>query len=455
VLVQLGCTMLTTAPMMCIGGIAMALLQDASLAWLLVVSVPVLAVFNYWIVLHMLPLFGGTQKLIDDINRMMRDQLSGIRVIRAFTRESFERERFERANLALSGQRLEAGNWQVLMTPITLLTINVSSVAVIWFGGLRIDAGQMQVGSLIAFLTYFMQILWAVVTGTLVLIMVPRASVSAERIAEVMSTRSAIKNPAIPEGPRSANGVVRLVGASFRYPGAERPVLQDISFTALPGTFSAIVGSTGSGKSTVISLICRLYDVSSGAVLVDGVDVRDYGNERLWSTIGLVPQRAYLFSGTVADNLRVGKADATEDEMWEALTVASAEGFVRAHQAGLQMAVAQGGKNFSGGQRQRLAIARAVIRRPAVYLFDDPFSELDVHTEARIRTALRKVCSDATVIVVAQRISTVLEANKVIAIDDGRVIGHGTHESLLAECPTYADFADSQAMEVGTRERTT
>jgi ATP-binding cassette subfamily B multidrug efflux pump len=455
VLVQLGCTMLTTAPMMCVGGIAMALLQDASLAWLLVVSVPVLAVFNYWIVSHMLPLFGGTQTLIDDINRMMRDQLSGVRVIRAFTRESLERDRFERANLALSGLRMEAVNWQVLMSPITMLTINVSSVAVIWFGGLRIDAGQMQVGSLIAFLSYFMLILWAVVSATLVLIMVPRASVSADRIAEVLTTRTAIKDPAIPKGPWSVNGVVRLIGASFRYPGAERPVLQDISFTALPGTTTAIVGSTGSGKSTLISLICRLYDVSSGAVFVDGVDVRDYGTGRLWPTIGLVPQRGYLFSGTVADNLRVGKADATDDEMWEALMAASAADFVRAHQAGLHMPVAQGGKNFSGGQRQRLAIARAVIRRPAVYLFDDPFSELDVHTEARIRTALREVCADATVIIVAQRISTVREANRVIAIDDGRVIGDGTHESLLSDCPAYADFADSQAMEVGSRERTT
>ena len=453
VLVQLGCTMLTTAPIMCIGGIVMALHQDAGLSWLLVVSIPVLAAADYWIVSHMLPLFGSMQKLVDDINRIMRDQLSGIRVIRAFTRESFERERFGRANLAVSNRRLMAVNWQVLMTPITMLTINVSSVAVIWFGGLRIDAGQMQVGSLIAFLAYFMQILWAILTATLILIMVPRASVSAERITEVLSTTTAIKSPAIPKRPRTVKGVVRLVGASFCYPGADRPVLQNVSLTALPGTTTAIVGSTGSGKSTVISLICRLYDVTSGSVLVDGVDVRDYDTEQLWSAVGLVPQRGYLFSGTVADNVRIGKADATNDEMWEALMVASAEGFVRAHQDGLQMPVAQGGINFSGGQRQRLAIARAVIRRPAVYLFDDPFSALDVHTDACVRAALRKVSANATVIIVAQRISTVIKADRVIVIDGGRVVGVGTHESLLADCPAYAELADSQAMEAGTRGR--
>jgi ATP-binding cassette, subfamily B, multidrug efflux pump len=453
VLVQLGCTMLITAPIMCIGGIVMALHQDAGLSWLLVVSIPVLAVVDYWIVSHMLPLFHSMQKLVDDINRIMRDQLSGIRVIRAFTRESFERERFGRANLAVSSRRLMAVNWQVLMTPITMFTINVSSVAVIWFGGLRINAGQMQVGSLIAFLAYLMQILWAVLTATLILIMVPRASVSADRITEVLSTTTAIKSPPIPKRPPTVQGVVRLVGASFCYPGADRPVLQNVSLTALPGTTTAIVGSTGSGKSTAISLICRLYDVTSGSVLVDGVDVRDYDTEQLWSAVGLVPQRGYLFSGTVADNLRIGKADATDDEMWEALMVASAEGFVRAHQDGLQMPVAQGGINFSGGQRQRLAIARAVIRRPPVYLFDDPFSALDVHTDARVRTALREVSANATVIIVAQRISTVIEADRVIVIDDGRVVGDGTHESLLSDCPTYAEFADSQAMEAGTQGR--
>lgn len=452
-LVQLGCIMLIAAPIMCVGGIVMALHQDAGLSWLLLVSVPVLVVANYWIVSHMLPLFRSMQTLVDDINRIMRDQLSGVRVIRAFTRERFEREQFRRANLAVSTQWLMAVNWQVLMSPITMVTINVSSVAVIWFGGLRIEAGQTQVGSVIAFLSYFMQILWAVLTATLILTMVPRASVSAERITEVLSTSAAIKSPAKARRPWTVNGVVRLVGASFCYPGADRPVLENVSLTALPGTTTAIVGPTGSGKSTVISLICRLYDVTSGSVLVDGIDVRDYDTDQLWSSIGLVPQRGYLFSGTVADNLRIGKADATDDDMWEALRVASADGFVRAHQDGLQMPVAQGGTNFSGGQRQRLAIARAVIRRPAVYLLDDPFSALDVNTDAQVRSALREVSGNATIIVVAQRISTAAEADRVIVIDNGRVVGEGTHESLLADCPAYAEFADSQSVIAGAGGR--
>jgi ABC-type multidrug transport system fused ATPase/permease subunit len=308
----------------------------------------------------------------------------------------------------------------------------------------------MQVGSLIAFLSYFMQILMAVLMATMLLMMLPRASVCAERITEVLSTRVAVGNPSAPVFPAGGvSGLVRLDGATFSYPGADRPVLQDISLTALPGTITAVVGSTGSGKSTLVSLICRLYDVTGGAVLVDGVDVRDYDIERLWSAIGLVPQRGYLFSGTVADNLRYGKADATEDEMWEALRVADADGFVRAHDDGLQMRVAQGGINFSGGQRQRLAIARAVIRRPAIYLFDDAFSALDLHTDARVRAALREVSADSTLIVVAQRISTIAQADQVIVVDDGRVVGAGVHDSLVADCPTYAEFVDSQSLGAG------
>jgi ATP-binding cassette, subfamily B, multidrug efflux pump len=445
-LVQLTCTMLITAPIMCIGGIFMAVHQDAGLSWLLLISVPVLAVANYWIVSQLLPIFRGMQKLIDNINRVMREQLSGIRVIRAFAREPFERARFAEANQALSNTALAAGRWQALMLPVTTLVINISSVALIWFGGLRIDNGHMQVGSLIAFLSYFMQILMAVLLATFILILVPRASVCAERITEVFSTTTAITSPEHPIRPAAVNGVIRLDAATFCYPGADRPVLQDVSLTALPGTTTAIVGSTGSGKSTLVSLICRLYDVTDGSVLVDGIDVRDYDTEQLWSALGLVPQRGYLFFGTVADNLRYGKADATDDEMWEALRVASADGFVRANADGLEMRVAQGGINFSGGQRQRLAIARAVIRRPAVYLFDDAFSALDVHTDARVRAALREKSADATVIIVAQRISTVSLADQVIVIDDGKVVGAGTHESLLAECPTYAEFVDSQSL---------
>lgn len=450
VLIQMTTTILVTAPIMCVGGIIMAIHQDAGLSWLLLVSVPVLALSNYWIVSRMLPIFRSMQRLIDGINRVMREQLSGIRVIRAFARESFEQDRFAVANAAVSNTALAAGRWQALMLPVTTLTINISSVALIWFGGLRIDTGHMQVGSLIAFLSYFMQILMAVLMATLILVMLPRASVCAERITEVLGTQTAISSPPSPQRPDGGiRGVVTLENATFRYPGAERPVLEDVSLTARPGTTTAIVGSTGSGKSTLVALICRLYDVTDGAVRVDGIDVRDYDTETLWSTLGLVPQRGYLFSGTVADNLRYGKADATEDDMWSALRVAAAEDFVRAHPDGLNMRVAQGGINFSGGQRQRLAIARAVIRQPAIYLFDDAFSALDVHTDARVRAALREVSADATVIIVSQRISTVAHADNIVVIDGGRVVGAGTHDALLAGCATYAEFADSQSVGAG------
>jgi ABC-type multidrug transport system fused ATPase/permease subunit len=434
----------------------MAIHQDAGLSWLLLVSVPILGVVNYQVISRTMPLLRSMQKLIDTINRVMRDQLAGVRVVRAFGREHVERERFAQANLALSNTALTAGNWQALTLPVTTLTINVSGVALIWFGGLRVDSGQMQVGSLIAFLAYFMQILMAVSLVTMLLTALPRASVCAERITEVLSTRPAINRQDNPQNPmfptRGVAGVVRLVGATFRYPGAEQPVLQDVSLTAVPGTITAVVGATGSGKSTLVSLICRLYDVTAGAVLLDGVDVRDYDTERLWSAIGLVPQRGYLFSGTVADNLRYGAAPGqvvTDEEMWEALRVAAADGFVFAHDDGLQMPVAQGGINFSGGQRQRLAIARAVIRRPAVYVFDDAFSALDVHTDAMVRASLREISADSTVIIVAQRISTVMQADQIVVMDGGRVVGSGTHDSLLVDCPAYVEFVDSQSLGVG------
>jgi ATP-binding cassette subfamily B protein len=438
---------------MSVGGIFLATRQGAGLSWLLLVSVPVLAVANYWIIWHMLPIFRSMQKLIDTINRVLREQLSGVRVVRAFTREPFERDRFSQASRALSDAALTAGNWQALMLPVNTLVINVSSVALIWFGGLRIDGGQMRVGSLIAFLSYFTQILTAVLMATMELIILPRASVCADRITEVLVVIPEIRSPTNPRHPPPGMpGVVRLDGATFRYPGADRPVLQDVSLTARPGTITAIVGSTGSGKSTLVSLICRLHDVTAGAVLIDDVDVRDYDIERLWASIGLVPQRGYLFSGSVADNLRYGAAPdqvVTEVQMWEALRIAAADDFVAAHGDGLATRVAQGGSNFSGGQRQRLAIARAVIRRPSIYLFDDAFSALDVRTDARVRASVQKIDVEATIIIVAQRISTVAQADQVIVVDDGRVVGAGTHESLLADCPTYLEFVDSQSVSAG------
>ena len=443
-------TVLVTAPIMCIGGIAMAIHQDAGLSWLLLVSVPVLAIGNYLIVARMLPVFRSMQRRIDTINRVLREELSGIRVVRAFTREPFEQQRFAEANHAVSDAALVAGRWQALMLPVTTLTINISSVALIWFGGKGIDAGRMQVGSLIAFLSYFMQILMAVLMATLVLVILPRAAVCAERITEVLDTRTALASPSSPRRPAGAiQGVLALDGVTFSYPGAELPVLQDVTFTAHPGTTTAIIGGTGSGKSTLVSLMSRLHDVTSGSVRVDDIDVRDYDTEYLWSSMGLVPQRGYLFSGTVADNLRYGKADASDEEMWAALRVAAADEFVRTHPDGLGMRIAQGGVNVSGGQRQRLAIARAVIRKPAIYVFDDALSALDVHTDTRVRSALQEVSAESTVIIVAQRISTVTHADQIVVLDGGRVVGIGTHKTLIGECPMYAELVDSQWVDAG------
>ena len=450
VLVQMSTTVLVSAPIMCVGGIIMAIHQNAGLSWLLVVSIPVLALSNFWIVSRMQPIFRSMQRLIDGINRVLREQLSGIRVIRAFTREPFEEARFAEANRAISETALSAGRWKALMLPVTTLTINVSSVALIWFGGLRIDAGHMQVGSLIAFLSYFMQILAAVLMATIIAVMLPRASVCAERIGEVLATEPRVTSPPIPRQAAHPRGAVTLRDVTFRYPGAERPVLEGISFDAAPGSTTAIVGGTGSGKSTCVGLISRLLDVTAGTVSVDDIDVRDYDTERLWSAFGLVPQRGYLFSGTVAENLSYGKVDATEDEMWAALRVAQAERFVRANPDQLSMRIAQGGRNLSGGQRQRLAIARAVIRRPAVYLFDDSFSALDVHTETDVRAALGRVSAESTVIIVAQRISTVMHADQIVVLDQGSVAGIGTHETLLAHCAPYRQFAESQAVEAAS-----
>jgi ATP-binding cassette subfamily B protein len=447
VVVQVTSTVLITVPIMCVGGVFMSIRQNAGLSWLLLVSVPLLALASYLIISRMLPLFESLQKLIDNINRVMREQLSGIRAIRVFARERFEQERFAKANRDVFVTALAAGRWQVLMLPVTVLVIDLSSVALIWFGGLRIGAGRMQVGSLIAFLSYFLLILISVLMAMAFLELLPRASVCAGRINEVLSTSPAITSPRDHKRPAyGIDGIVRLDNVAFRYPGADHSALRNVSLTALPGTVTAIIGKSGSGKSTLVSLICRFYDVTAGAVLVDGIDVRDYDPEQLWSAIGLVPQRGYLFSGTVADNLRFGRPGASDAEMWEALRVAAADDFVREHPDGLQMQLSQGGVNLSGGQRQMLAIARAVMNRPAIYLFDDAFSALDVHTDARVRTSLREAAPDSTMIIVAQRISTVSAVDQIVVLDHGEVIGIGTHDSLLADCPAYTELSELQSL---------
>ena len=445
--VQTTSTVLITVPIICVGGVFMAIRQDVVLSWLLVVSLPLLAGAGYAIVARMLPIFGSMQSLIDDINRVIGEQISGVRVIRAFTRERYEKDRFANSNRAVTSAAIAVGRWQVLMLPVTSLFINVSSVALIWFGGARIDSGQMQIGSLTAFLSYFMQILTAVMMATVFMQILPRGSVCAMRIGELLSVTPTITNPRNPQRPAyGIEGVVDLDAVTFRYPGSDSPALQNVSLTALPGTVTAIVGSSASGKSTLVSLICRFYDVTFGSVLVDGIDVRDYDPEVLWSSIGLVPQRCHLLPGTVADNLRFGRPEASDSEMWEALRIAAADDFVRAHPDGLKMEVGESGVNISGGQRQMLAIARAVISRPAIYLFDDAFSALDVHTDARVRASLSEVVADSTVIIVAQRLSTVIEVDQVVILDEGRMLGVGTHESLMAECPAYAELAALQSM---------
>jgi len=443
-LVLLTCTLMVAAPIMCVGGIVMALKQDVGLAWLIALSVTVLVVAIGLIVTRMIPQFRRMQKRIDAVNLVLREQITGIRVVRAFVREPVERERFGVANAELTDTALRVGRLMALMFPTVMLVMNVSSVAVLWFGSLRIDAGEMQIGSLTAFLSYLVQILMSIMMATFMLVLVPRAAVCAERLTEVLDTESTVVPPAAPLTGVPVTGHVELRGASFRYPGAEDPVLQDISFTAVAGRTTAIIGSTGSGKTTLLSLVPRLFDATEGSVLVDGVDVRELAPEELHSRIGLVPQKAYLFSGTVASNLRYGKEDATDEELWEALRIAQADDFVRALAEGLEAPVAQGGTNFSGGQRQRLAIARAVVRRPSIYLFDDSFSALDLGTDARLRAALRPITRESTVLVVAQRVSTIVDADQILVLDDGRIVGLGTHDELVAGCPTYAEIVDSQ-----------
>jgi ATP-binding cassette subfamily B protein len=437
-------TMLIAAPIMMVGGIFMALREDIGLAWLIAVTVVVLVVIIAFLLSHMVPGFRVMQRRLDTVNKVLREQITGIRVVRAFVREPIETERFGEANTDLTNVSITVGRWMAAIFPAVMLVMNFSSVAVLWFGGLRVDAGAMQIGSLTAFLSYLVQILMAVMMSTFMLMLLPRASVSADRIGEVLDTEPSVVPP--------TDGVTKLVRHStlefedvgFRYPGAGHPVLSGITFTAQPGQTTAIIGSTGAGKSTLVNLIPRLFDATEGRVLVDGVDVKNIDPDTLWDRIGLVPQKVYLFSGTVASNLRYGKPDATEEEMWKSLEIAQARDFVEAMPEGLEAPISQGGTNVSGGQRQRLAIARALIRRPELYLFDDSFSALDVATDARLRHALTGVTADSTVIIVAQRVATIIEADQIVVLEDGGIAGLGTHDELLETCTAYAEIVDSQ-----------
>ena len=439
-------TILVAAPVMMVGGVIMALREDVQLSGLLLVVVPVLAAILGFAIVRLRPLFGSMQKRIDAINRIMREQITGIRVIRAFVRDTHERERFAGANADLMTVAVGVGRMMALIFPSVFLVMNVSSVAVLWFGGHRIDQGPMLVGSLVAFLSYLMQILVAVMMAVMMFMLVPRAEVSADRITEVMRTSSTVVPPVEPITVLPGRGHLELRDVGFSYPRATDPVLRGVSFVAAPGEMTAIIGSTGSGKTTLLQTIPRLYDVTEGAVLVDGVDVRELGLDTLWGAIGLVPQKPYLFSGTVASNLRYGKEDATDDEVWHALEVAQAAEFVTA-MGGLDAEITQGGTNVSGGQRQRLAIARALVRRPEIYLFDDSFSALDFATDAALRAALAPETRDATVIVVAQRVSTIRYADRIVVLDDGVVVGTGTHPELMATNETYREIVLSQVTE--------
>jgi ATP-binding cassette subfamily B multidrug efflux pump len=443
-LVMLTFSMLVAAPIMMIGGVLMAVREDIGLSWLMLVSVPALVVVVGLVVRATVPGFRLMQGRIDTVNRVLREQLSGIRVVRAFVREPDEIRRFAQANVDLTQTALRVSRLMVVIAPSVTLILNASSVAVLWFGSARIDSGAIQIGALTAFLSYLMQILGSVMMAMVMLIMVPRAAVCAERIQEVLHTRSSVPPPSEPVTEFTRRADLEFRDVSFQYQGAVAPVLRDISFRATAGTTTAIVGSTGVGKTTLVSLIPRLIDVTAGAVRVDGVDVREVEPDLLRQRIGLVPQRSYLFSGTVASNLRYGRPEATDEELWAALEVAQARDFVEQLSDGLATPVAQGGTTLSGGQRQRLAIARALVRRPEIYLFDDSFSALDRGTDARLRAALRPFTADAAVVIVAQRVSTVMTADQILVLDDGVVVGLDQHDQLLATCPTYREIVESQ-----------
>lgn len=442
-LVLMTLNFMVSTPIMCIGGIIMALREDVGLSWLVWVSVPVLFVVVAILVYLLMPLFRRMQNQVDDINGVLREQITGIRVIRAFVREPFETDRYADANRALTETSVKVGNLFVIMTPAIMMILHLATAAVLWFGGHRVDAGQMEVGSLTAFLQYLLQILVAVMMGVFMMMMIPRAVVCAERITEILDARTTMTiPPGVEDVPR--RGELEFRNVTFGYPGAEVPVLEGLNFTAKPGTTTAIIGSTGAGKSTIVNLIPRLIDPQAGQVLIDGIPVSEFNRHQLAQLIGLVPQKPYLFSGTVASNLRFGNEDATDDELWEALRIAQADDFVSEKEHRLDERVAQGGTNYSGGQRQRLCIARALTVKPQIYVFDDSFSALDVATDSRLRAALDESTGEATVIVVAQRVSTIRDADQIIVLEAGEIVGRGTHEELAEANPTYREIVESQ-----------
>ncbi len=441
---QMALTLMVIAPIMCLGGIFMAIREGAALSPLLAVAVPVMAVVIGVMLVTVVPLFRSMQAKIDRINQVLREQITGVRVIRAFLRVPSERRRFQTANADLTATALRVNRIFALALPALMAIMNLSSVAVLWFGGRLVSEGSMPIGNLTAFLTYIMQILISVMMAVMMVILVPRAEASAERIEEVLDTVPSVSDPPRPVTPVRVTGVVEFRDVTFGYPGSEQPVLRGLTFTLSPGQTCAIIGSTGSGKSTLLNLIPRFFDATAGQVLVNGVDVRDQELEGLWSSIGLVPQRAFLFGGSVASNLRFGRPEATDAELWHALSVAQARDFVASMPGQLDAPIDQGGTNVSGGQRQRLSIARALVKRPRLYLFDDCFSALDAETDARLRTALRAETRDATVVIVSQRVSSIMHADQIIMLDEGRIAGIGSHQQLLKTCDPYREIVTSQ-----------